>query len=74
MGLLLLVLVSCSRQYRQMLDLLDQNLRSGGKLPGSTAVANTTARSPAASCSCTAGGATAKQSLWQWSGQYFRTL
>ena len=24
---LLLVLVSCSRQYRQMLDLLDQNLR-----------------------------------------------
>jgi hypothetical protein len=27
MKLLLLVLVSCSRQYRQMLDLLDQNLR-----------------------------------------------
>ena len=25
--LLLLVLVGCSRQYRQMLDLLDQNLR-----------------------------------------------
>jgi pimeloyl-ACP methyl ester carboxylesterase len=27
MKLILLVLVSCSRQYRQMLDLLDQNLR-----------------------------------------------
>jgi hypothetical protein len=27
MKLLLLVLVTCSRQYRQMLDLLDQNLR-----------------------------------------------
>jgi hypothetical protein len=27
MKLLLLVLLSCSRQYRQMLDLLDQNLR-----------------------------------------------
>jgi hypothetical protein len=27
MKLLLLVLVSCSHQYRQMLSLLDQNLR-----------------------------------------------
>ena len=75
MKLLLLVLVSCSRQYRQMLNLLDQICGNGGKLPGWTAVANTTAKSVPASCSCTEGEATAKQSLWQWSGlqRYSRT-
>ena len=49
---------------------------NGGKLPGSTANANTTVKSVPASCLCTEGEATATQSLWQWSGlrRYSRTL
>jgi hypothetical protein len=41
---------------------------NGVKLPDSTAVMKTTAKSLVTSCSCTAGRATAKPSLWQWSG------
>ena len=59
----LLVLVSCSRQYRQMLSLLYQICANGVKLAGSTAVMKTTAKSLVAYCSCTAVEATAKQSL-----------
>src|SRR5688572_3213788 len=76
MKLILLVLISGSRQYRQMLDLLDQNLREWREIARLDSSCEHYREIAGGVLLMYAGKAIVQRSLWQWSGlqRYSRTL